>query len=242
MTSHDNSQLTDSHIYFCAPVNALVEGLYQQKIPLAEIKKRGDFGLGTFDSLDGEMVMLDGIIYQITSDGCVNRVDDTALTPFSCVTFYRPLSHDRHEEECSYPVFLEWLLKLMPSPNIFYAIRIEGMFAQVKVRSVPRQENYRPLAEVAKDQPVFNYAGIEGTMVGFYTPAFLASLSVPGMHLHFLSADLQVGGHLLECRPANVRVGIQFITTLELGLPMSLDYLTCNFHRNVERDLEKAER
>ncbi|MEI6206100.1 MAG: acetolactate decarboxylase [Desulfuromonadales bacterium] len=242
MMSHNNRSFTDSRIYFCAPVNALVEGIYQQRIPFAEIKKHGDFGLGTFDNLDGEMVMLDGKIYQITGDGCVARVNDDALTPFSCVTFYKPLSHDQLEDECSYPVFIKWLYRLLPSPNIFYAVRIEGTFAQIKLRSVSRQENYRPLADVAKDQTVFNHAAIEGTLVGFFTPAFMGSLSVPGMHLHFLSADLRVGGHLLECRPANIRAGIQLINSLELELPISIDYLTCDFHRDVERDLEKAEK
>ena len=229
-------------IYFCAPVNALVEGIYQQKIPFSEIKQHGDFGLGTFDHLDGEMVLLDNCVYQITSDGVAAPVEDTALTPFSCVTFYQPVSHDRLAGEHSYRQFLDWLSQLFPSPNIFYAVRVDGRFRRIKVRSVPRQENYRPLTEVAKDQPVFEYEEIEGTLAGFYTPAFMGSLSVPGMHLHFLSADRRLGGHLLECCPDDVTAGIQFLTTLELGLPMSFDYLTCDFQRDTEKDLESAEK
>jgi acetolactate decarboxylase len=234
--------LPANRIYFCAPVNALVEGIYQQKIPFTTIKQHGDFGLGTFDHLDGEMVMLDGEVYQITSDGAAARVSDDTLTPFSCVNFYQPMSHDRLEQPCNYPVFLDWLNSLFPSPNIFYAIRVEGCFSRVKVRSVPRQESYRPLAEVAKDQPVFEYLDCTGTLVGFYTPPFMGSVSVPGMHLHFLSADRKTGGHLLECCPNGVTVGVQFLSTLELGLPMSFDYLTCDFQRDTEKDLESAER
>lgn len=229
-------------IYFCAPVNALVEGIYQQRIPFSEIKRHGDFGLGTFDHLDGEMVMLDGNVYQITSDGAAAKVGEDLLTPFSCVTFYCPASHDRLEGERSYQDFLGWLNSLLPSANIFYAIRVEGRFSRVKVRSVPRQESYRPLAEVAKDQPVFEYMDTEGTLVGFFTPSFMGSLSVPGLHLHFLSADRRLGGHLLECCPNGVTAGIQFLTTLELGLPMSFDYLTCDFLRDTEKDLESAEK
>lgn len=231
-----------SRIYFCAPVNALVEGIYQQRIPFSEIKRHGDFGLGTFDHLDGEMVMLDEEVYQITSDGVAARVSDDTLTPFSCVVFYQPVSHDRLEHACSYPAFLKWLNSLFPSPNIFYAIRVEGRFSRIKVRSVPRQESYRPLAEVAIDQPTFEYTDAEGTLVGFYTPPFMGSLSVPGMHLHFLSSDRKTGGHLLECCPGGVTVGVQFLTTLELGMPMSFDYLTCDFQRDTPRDLETAER
>jgi acetolactate decarboxylase len=98
------------------------------------------------------------------------------------------------------------------------------------------------LVEVAKEQPVFNFSDIRGTLAGFFTPAFMASLSVPGLHLHFLSDDFQHGGHLLECRPRNVRVGVQFINTMELELPMSFDYLTWDFHRDIHTDLDKAEK
>jgi len=219
-----------------------VEGIYQERIPLSRIRQHGDFGLGTFDSLDGEMVMLDGRVYQIAGDGQVREVDEDATTPFACVTFYAPISHDDLDEELSYDAFQDWLLQLLPSPNLFYALRIEGSFAAVRVRSVPRQENYRPLVDVAADQPVFELTAVEGTLAGFFSPAFLSSLSVPGLHLHFLSADRHQGGHLLECRPRRVRVGVQFIATLELGLPMSLDYLTWDFRRDTGADLDKAEK
>jgi acetolactate decarboxylase len=236
-----NTARQDGTLYLCAPVNALVEGLYRMKIPFSEIVKRGDFGLGTFDALDGEMVMVDGEIYQITSDGVAAKVESSTCTPFACVTFYRPVSSDRLDREVTYAEFQNWLFNLLPSPNIFYAIRIEGLFSRMKVRSVPRQESYRPLAEVALNQPVFDYENIEGTIVGFYTPAFMGSVSVPGLHLHFLSSDRKLGGHLLECSPAGIEAGIQFIPTIELGLPMNFEYLTCDFVRDVDRDLEHAE-
>ncbi len=237
-----NQKAIKAPIYLCAPVNALVEGLYEEKIPFTEIKKHGDFGIGTFDSLDGEMVMLDGRIFQMSSDGRVHEMDDASLTPFACVTFYRAASHDELDQKLSYEEFLKWLMNLLPSTNIFYALRIEGVFEYVEVRSVPKQDNYRPLVEVTKDEPVFNFTEMEGTLAGFFTPSFMGSLSVPGLHLHFLSSDFQHGGHLLECRPVKVNVGVQFISDVELGLPMSLDYLTWDFQRDVGKDLDKAEK
>lgn len=234
--------MNDSRVYQCTPINALVEGIYEQKIPFAQIRRHGDFGLGTFDQLDGEMVMLDGQIYQMTADGQVNLVGDQALTPFACVTFFKPMTQDTLTGQTDYPAFLQWLLNLLPSPNIFYALRIDGVFAHVKVRSVPKQESYRPLVEVAREQPVFEFHEIEGTLAGFFTPGFMASINVPGLHLHFLSADRRHGGHLLECRPRQVQAGVQLINTLELGLPMNLDYLTCDFQRNIDQDLHEAEK
>lgn len=229
-------------LYLCAPVNALVEGIFEEHIPYSEIKKHGDFGLGTFDSLDGEMVLLDGDIYQITSDGRVHQRDDASHTPFACVTFYQPATHDELTRETSYEDFLKWLEGLLPSPNIFYAIRIEGKFSHIKLRSVPKQESYKPLVEVAKEQPIFEFTEIEGTLAGFFTPAFMGSISVPGLHLHFLSSDFLRGGHLLECRPRNISAGVQFINSLELSLPMSLDFLTLDFQRDIEEDLDQAEK
>ena len=242
MSTRERPAPARSSIYLCSPVNALVEGVYEERIPFTEIKKHGDFGLGTFDHLDGEMVMLDGAIYQIDGRGQVCQVEEAALTPFACVTFYKPVSHDRLDGEQSYDAFLDWLQWLLPSPNIFYAIRIEGTFSYMRVRSVPKQENYRPLVEVTKEQPVFEFSDIEGTLAGFYTPSFMGSLSVPGLHLHFLSSDRQHGGHLLECRPRRVRAGVQFITSLELSFPMSLDYLTLEFNRDIGKDLDQAEK
>lgn len=231
-----------NRVYLCAPVNALVEGIYEEKIPFSQIREHGDFGLGTFDDLDGEMVMLDGEIYQITGAGQVNRVPDHAKTPFACVTFYHPLSLERLDEGMSHADFQAWLTRLFPSLNIFYAIRIDGCFSHLKVRSVPKQENYRPLVEVAQEQSVFTFTDIEGTLAGFYTPGFLGAVSVAGLHLHFLSSDRRVGGHLLECRPSKVEVGVQMLQTLELALPMSLDFLTWDFCRDTEADLNKVEK
>ena len=168
-----------SLLYLCAPVNALVEGIYEEKVPLREIKRHGDFGLGTFDNLDGEMILLDGVVYQVNSAGRVAVVDDACRTPFACVTFYRPISHEDVVQEMDYPAFLDLIKHLLPSPNLFYAIRMEGVFDCVKTRSVPKQENYHPLADAAKNQLVFEFQNVAGTLAGFFTPSFMGSVNVP---------------------------------------------------------------
>ncbi|MBV5331316.1 acetolactate decarboxylase, partial [bacterium] len=111
------------------------------------------------------------------------------------------------------------------------AFRVTGEFEYVKTRSVPKQENYRPLVEVAKEQPTFEFKDVKGALIGFYTPAFVPSLNVPGVHLHFITEDRLSGGHLLECRPRKVKVELQYLYTMELSLPSNLDYLTWDFQR-----------
>jgi acetolactate decarboxylase len=242
MKTHEKNEKPESAIYLCAPVNALVEGIFEENIHLAEVLKHGDFGLGTFDDLDGEMLILDGHCYQIRADGRVIEVGKEVLTPFASVTFYTPGSHYEINEETQYKEFLKWLNRLLPSPNLFYAIRIEGEFVHIKARSVPKQANYHPLSDIAHEQVVFDFDNIRGTLAGFFTPDFMSSLSVPGLHLHFLSEDLQHGGHVFECVPRKVRAGIQLIHKLELSLPMTQDYMRLDFHRDIKQDLDKVEK
>lgn len=231
----------DHPLYLCSPVNALVEGIYEEKIPLQEVLQHGDFGLGTFDHVDGEMVILDGHIFQIDGGGVVREMPSTAHTPFACVTFYQPTCTEEFDSAWTWESFERALYSLLPSRNIFYALRIEGEFEQVNVRSIPRQDSYRPLVEVAREQALMEFQSVHGTVAGFYTPAFMANVNVPGLHLHFLSDDRTRGGHLMSCVPRKVRVGIQYIRRMELALPITLDYLTQDFTRDAAKDLDEAE-
>ena len=125
-------------VFLSAPINALVEGLYVENTTIALIKEHGDFGLGTFNYLDGEMVILDGIVYQIRSDGNVYDVKDDEGSPFACVTFFNPDTFDDIEENHSSKGLYDLLNTLIPSENMLYAIRIDGTFNHVRTRAVPR--------------------------------------------------------------------------------------------------------
>ncbi|NCA71952.1 MAG: acetolactate decarboxylase [Sphingobacteriia bacterium] len=231
----------DSALYISAPVNALVEGLYREDTRISDILAHGDFGLGTFNDLDGEMVVLDAEVYQLRSDGNAYAVPPDTRTPFACVTFFRPYSQEEVDQPLDYPALLGLFDRLLPSKNMLYAIRLDGRFDYARTRSVPRQDSYRPLVEVAREQPEYEYTNVDGSMVGFWTPNFLQSVAVPGYHLHFLTADKRHGGHLLECRPRQIRISLHHIARLELGLPLTLDYLTAELDRDIAQDLHEAE-
>ncbi|MDI9569306.1 MAG: acetolactate decarboxylase [Pseudomonadota bacterium] len=221
----------ESAVYLSAPVTAMLKGFYEEKTLLGDLRRHGDFGLGTFNNLDGEMVMLDGIIYQLRADGQACPVADDARTPFACVTFYRPTVSEAFEEELDYAAFQALLGRLLPSDNMLYAIRVDGFFREVQAWSVSRQENYRPLNEEEHNRPALSFENISGVLAGFYTPKFIRSLNFPGFHLHFLTADRRYGGHLHACRTERVKIGIQFIQQLKLDLPMTIDYLTARLPR-----------
>ncbi len=179
----------DSLLYISAPVNALVEGLYREDTTIADILARGDFGIGTFNDLDGEMVVLDGVVYQLRSDGIAYAVTPETRTPFACVTFFHPYSEEEIDQPLDYPGLLALFDRLLPSKNMLYALRLQGLFDYVRTRSVPRQDAYRPLVEVAREQPEFEFERIEGTLVGYWTPNFMQSVAVPGYHLHTRRAE-----------------------------------------------------
>jgi acetolactate decarboxylase len=187
------------------------------------------------------MVLLDGVVYQVKSDGRASVIGGGEETPFACVTFFSPDTIEEIDGGLMKEGLEELLNNLIPSSNMLYAIRIEGEFEYIKTRSVPRQENYRPLVEVAREQPTFEYHDIRGTLGGFFTPEFMGSLNVPGYHLHFLSEDRAWGGHLLECRYKLIKIGLQHIPKLEVGLPLTIDYMTADLDTDIRKDLDEVE-
>ncbi len=211
-------------VYLSAPVDALMKGYYEENTTIGELKLQGNFGLGTFNNLDGEMMILDGSVYQLKEDGFAHEVADTVETPFSCVTFFSPTTVEEIDRKLEYFEFKNLLDRLLPSENVFCALRVDGDFSYIRVWSVPKQEAHLPISEVKP--AVFEYHDVKGTLAGFYTPRFIKSLLNPGFHLHFLSEDRLHGGHLDQCKLDRFSVGIQIIPRLELNLPITVDYLT----------------
>lgn len=229
-------------VYISAPINALLEGLYRQDTTIADLKRHGDLGLGTFNDLDGELVLIDGTAYRLRPDGDATIVEDDVLTPFAIVTFFEGDVGERLAGSRPWAELEHQLVELVPSPNILYSFRIEGVFDYVRARSVQRQDNYKPLAETISTQTIFEFENIEGSVVGFWTPDFLGSVHVPGFHFHFLSADRRRGGHLLAMDARDIDVRIQHAARVDLGLPMTLDFMTASFTRDLASDIQKVER
>ncbi len=211
-------------VYLSAPADAMMKGIYKETTTIGEVKLHGDFGLGTFNDLDGEMVLLDGVAYRIKTDGQTCVVGDEVQIPFACATFFNPASVEKIDWELDNQEFMALLERIIPSENMFYGIRIDGTFSQLKMWSVPRQPDHRPITEV--HPAMFTFYDVDGTLAGFYTPKFIKALSMPGFHFHFLTGDRRHGGHLIECTLRDVRIGVQFISRLELNLPSTFDFMT----------------
>ena len=231
-----------SMLYMSSPINALLEGFYSDDVTIDTLRAKGDFGIGTFNNLDGELVALGGRLFQLELDGHARAVDGAMKTPFATVCQFSPMLTEEFLSPLAYGKFLEQLTAILPSANMFYAIHMEGRFREVRTRSVPRTDNYRPLAEATDKQKICQFTDVDGHLVGFYTPSFVPSVNVPGFHFHFIDAALSRGGHLLSCMPERLEVRLQIIYSMELTLPKTLDYLTASFTRDAKKDLEKAEK
>ena len=231
-----------SMLYMSSPINALLEGFYRDDVTIATLREKGDFGIGTFNNLDGELIALEGRYFQLDLDGNARLVGDDLKTPFSTVCKFQPMLTEEIVGPLSWEAFSAQLKTILPSDNMFTALHMQGRFRSVLTRSVPRTENYRPLSEATDHQKLRRFENVDGHLVGFYTPSFVPSVNVPGYHFHFIDKDFTAGGHLLNCEPEHLDVRLQVFFSMELTLPKTLDYLTASFTRDAKKDLEKAEK
>lgn len=210
---------TRDTLYQVSTLNSLVAGNYDGIKTAQDVSTHGDFGIGTFNGLDGEMVMLDGKVYQVKDSGVVEQPADTITLPFTAVTFFdADLTKDLGEIQ-NYDALKTELDQLITKKDRFYAIKIDGVFGTIKTRSVPKQEKPYPiLSEVTKNQPVFDYENVKGSLVGFWCPEYIGSVNAVGYHLHFISENHTQGGHLLDVSFSNASVTLDETRFFEMEL------------------------
>jgi acetolactate decarboxylase len=220
---------------------ALVEGVYTGAISSDVILKHGDFGLGTFENLDGEMVVLDGHIYRARGDGTVSEAPADACAPFAVVTRFAPDVDLSIEAADSFDILTERCDEHRRSNNIFYAIRLDGEFHQVRMRAVSPASSGGRLIDATKAQAEFELSEIRGTLVGLWSPGFSSAFSIAGYHFHFLSENREHGGHLLGCSTASLRLRIEALTDFHLALPENESFLKADLSKNSAGELAYAE-
>lgn len=180
-------------------LNALLASRFDGCLPCRELLEYGDLGIGTFDRMEGEMVMVDGSIYQAKADGRVYTPDLDNRTPFATVCRFHP----DETWTLSEPINLEALEKVIDekaaNSNVFCAVRVEGSFSYMKTHALQIQSKpYPPTAEVVRACVQFEMKDVSGTIVGFRGPPYVRGINDMGYHLHFLSDDKTRGGHILE--------------------------------------------
>ncbi len=200
--------------------NTFSSGKYEGYMSYGELAKHGDFGIGTFDDFDGEMIALNGVFYQIPLDGEPKQADVDLKTPYATVTFFEADQTFKISGGLNYSELTAYIDKVLPTENAIYAIKVGGIYDYAKTRSVPVQTKpYPPLAEAIKNQSVFTLNNVSATAVGFWFPQSMDGVDFVGYHLHLITEDYSAGGHLLECTIANATVEIDQTNKFSLVLP-----------------------
>jgi acetolactate decarboxylase len=209
----------DGEAFQSSTIAALFDGAYEGDLPISELLRHGDLGLGTVDALDGELVVIDGEAWRADIHGRLHRVDPATRTPFAVVTAFRPTIEAGLPAALDHAALLVWLEDLADGEET-YAIRIDGELGRVHARSVPRQSPpYRPLAEVAADQHEFDLGHVGGSLVGFRFPSRAEGVEVAGFHLHVVDDDRTRGGHVLDAVMAEGGARIAPLHDLHVELP-----------------------
>ncbi|WP_406815104.1 acetolactate decarboxylase [Mycobacterium sp. M23085] len=232
-----------NEVYQFSTISALLEGVYDGDVTVAELLRHGDFGLGTFNHLDGEMVVLDGVCYRLRADGSASQAAPTDRIPFAAVTRFRTDFEIAIQTSTGRTDLTGAIDRQIESPNLIYAIRVDGQFRELHTRTVMAQQPpYPPLTQATEEQSETVFTDVSGTVVGFRTPDFEQGISVAGYHLHFLNSDRSGGGHILDFTLDRGTVAISGASQLHLSLPRSGAFLDAQLSgADLAERISKAE-
>ncbi len=244
-SSSENNSFDREIINQVSLLQGLTFGDYNGSVSAGRLKELGDIGIGTFDGLNGELIMVDGVIYRAAGDGTVEEVKDDELIPFSNVTFFDGDEKIDGSGVESIDELKELLNKKVDElgPNYFYMIRMDGTFKEMNVRSEYAQEEpYEPLAKVLEtDQTFFDYKDVKGTVVGLYCPPYMDSLNAVGWHFHFVSDDRTMGGHILNLKSDVAEIAIDRTDSFKMILPDNDMFNGFDLTIDQSEDIKKVE-
>lgn len=233
--------LEEHTLFQVSTSNALVQGVFAGAITVAELKKHGDFGLGTFAGLDGELVMIDGECFRATGGGTVTSVDDGQEVPFALITSFLPDVEFEVGAISRMATLHEQLDRERPSQNVFVAVKIDGRFDLLTMRAACPARHGEGLLEATAHQSEFVGTEVEGTLLGFWAPDYTRAISVPGYHFHFISSDRTLGGHVLDITAGALRGEMQVESDVHLAIPDTEEYLAADLGGDHREALAKAE-
>ena len=235
----------DDSMYQVSLMQAFMHGEYDGVITVGDFKTHGDTGLGTFEGVNGEMIILDGVVYQAAADGSINVMADNEKIPFGIITNF---DEDAKITNITADDFDDLTSKLDKEiakygTNNMYLIKIKGNFSKITVRSIEKQEKpYKEFTDVAAvDQKVFNHTDSTGTIVAVYFPDYMNELNMHGWHIHFLSDDKQKGGHVLNLTNLKGSGQVDEINEFNMILPSDDSFAKMNFTEDMTGKINSVE-
>ncbi|MCZ8255128.1 MAG: acetolactate decarboxylase [Polaromonas sp.] len=233
-------------LYVYSTIDALLSGAYDGELTVKRLVSKGDFGLGTYNRLDGEMLVLGGVPYHFKADGSVTVARPDDKIPLAYVLPFRPTQRFTlagAPTAMSLTDIEAAIDARLPNKNLFYAVDVTGQFTGITTRAIAAQVRpYRPLAELVKTQVLFPKVSASGTMVGIRSPAFSKGVSVPGWHWHFISDDRSYGGHVLAIGLVNAVASVTPSHKVDLDLPANEDFANSDQTKDRSVELHQVEK
>ncbi|TDM23119.1 acetolactate decarboxylase [Macrococcoides canis] len=232
-----------NHLYQYSTMGALVGGMFEGTFKIGDVLQSGDYGIGTLEGLNGELIILEGKPYLIDSEGTVREVSNDETTPFASVIQFNATHTLNYDKKVNKEQLDEIILKEIKGMNYFHAVKITGKFKLIKARSVKKQqEPYPKLVESVKEQGYFDFEDTIGTLFGFYTPHFIQGIGVGGYHVHYLSDNHQQGGHVFDFEIEDVKVEMALVEDLILKMPDTEHYRENDLNDpDMLKDIEASE-
>lgn len=213
----------DQPIFHYSVMDAMRNGVYTGALSIEALAIQGNFGLGTYNQLDGEMVALDGVFYRVAPDGTVVKAENQRKVPFASVAFFKADQVFELSNMKNIEMLQQEIMRRLPSKNKPYAIRIESAFKELNVGGANKlaENDTTGLAELMKSRPLYKKKNVTGTIVGFYHPSYASGIDLSPFHFHFISRDKSYGGHLVsgELSSAKMKVSIDEKPGYQLILP-----------------------
>lgn len=215
---------------------AFVNKVFEGDITAGELKTKGDIALGSYNLLDGELIMLDGKLYQAKENGEVMEPNDSLKVVYANAAFFDKDGSFNIDKVDNYEILRDKINKQLPSKNFFYAFKIKGNFKYMKCGGLHKQT---PLFEEGLDvlipnRPIFERENFSGTMVGFYCPEFIGNINVAGFHFHFVSDDETFAGHVMEFEAENLTVEFDKMNQYQFVLPETEGYENVGFDKEFQ--------
>ncbi|GLB46382.1 hypothetical protein WR164_03610 [Philodulcilactobacillus myokoensis] len=143
-------------LYQYGTLALMVPGLFKGTKSLNDILKHGDTGIGTADSLDGELIVLNGQGYQVKGSGKIQKLTGMEMVPFADVHFAH-FTRLNQIQNINKSELADYIFNQNDYQNIFFAVKIHGVFSNIHTRSVNKaNEPYPTLVEMADKQATFD--------------------------------------------------------------------------------------
>ncbi len=154
-----------SKLYQYSHFLAVTYGAYDGELSISELKKQGNFGLGTFNGIDGELVAINNTFYHCSA-GKVKLAKDNQLLSWAAVASFEPSFSHEILNMADFKQLESHIKNQTGSLNFPQLIFIKGHCENITLGSVPKQTKpYRP--------PTFIFIPLRILSLSFHKMSFI---------------------------------------------------------------------